>query len=691
MRRSYLIYILMGLAAACSSIQKAAAPPTPSFGAVRNELIICEANEAAAVCEERTRDHLRHPWGPAEQAELRYFLARFLAKQGRHDKAILLLRDLPEGTHYLRDGRKLGAESAFAAGDWNGAIDFALAVYLSLSPEEKIPMSRIVFLSYLYRGDTEKAARWYAKLSAEKRAVSDREKDEFLARDPAVREGFDRALARFEGREEPATPAAPVVPAAPAVTEEVTAEALPEMAPPIAEVPVPADALLPSLDQTPDWGKVCLFLSDEDRWRKVNEVVEVFFDWMLKERPKDPLTPVALRYLTEDDLERAFAKAKEERCFAGVGPLFSDFAAEDIARLSAATPLPLFGFTPWFSDTPGLLFNLKYTKDREAADIVSWLVSRGKARFAIAYPDDVAGRRLRDLYWAAIEAAGGAVTDALAFGPGDKALLDDVEEILFLPESYRSFLYRFKQENADRYKTPTMMKRALDRIEKVTPLQADLDTLIVAASPEQTAILLPTFAYKNVEFAYVSPSEKYRIRENQKKMHEELNIPWDITTIQVAAASEVKGDAAFEKNVNKLLDGLAVAAPWQDLGDTNAPWKQFMEAFTAKFQRAPYPIERTLGEMATVLLAAREVSGRTTLAPFVGALRGVEFTSLTAGRPVRFTVRNQLSGLGEIYVGVKGKGFLPAKEVFKEEDEAKKKEEEAKKKETEKSVEPVTP
>ncbi|HSA34864.1 MAG TPA: hypothetical protein P5077_14145, partial [bacterium] len=178
MRRSYLIGILTlaAIAAACSSIQKAAAPPTPSFGAVRNELVLCEANEAAAVCEERTRDNLRHPWGPAEQAELRYFLARFLAKQGRHDKATLLLRDLPEGTHYLRDGRKLGAESAFASGDWNGAIDFSLAVYLSLSPEEKVPMSRIVFLSYLYRGDTEKAARWYAKLSAEKRAVSDREK-----------------------------------------------------------------------------------------------------------------------------------------------------------------------------------------------------------------------------------------------------------------------------------------------------------------------------------------------------------------------------------------------------------------------------------------------------------------------------------------------------------------------------------
>lgn len=688
MRRSYLIYILTGLVAACSSIQKAAAPPTPSFGAVRNELIICEANEAAAVCEDRTRDHLRHPWGPAEQAELRYFLARFLAKQSRHDKAILLLRDLPDGTHYLRDGRKLGAESAFAAGDWNGAIDFALAVYLSLSPEEKIPMSRIVFLSYLYRGDTEKAARWYAKLSAEKRTVSEREKEEFLSRDPVVREGFDRALARFEGREEPAIPANP---AAPVVTGEVPAEALPEMAPPIAEVPVPDDVSLSSLDGTPDWGKVCLFLSDEDKWRKVNEVVEVFFDWMLKERPKEPLTPVAIRYLTEDDLERAFAKAKEERCFAGIGPLFSEFAAGDLARLSAATPLPLLAFTPWFSDTPGLLFNMKYTKDREATDIVSWLVSRGKRRFAIAYPDDIAGRRLRDLYWSTIVAAGGEVSDALAFGPGDKALLDDVEGLLSLPENYRSFLYRFKQENAERYKTPTMMKRALDRIEKVTPLQADFDTLIVAASPEQTAFLLPTFAYKNVEFAYVSPSEKYRIRENQKKMKEELNIPWDITTIQVAAASEVKGDAAFEKNVNKLLDGLAIAAPWQDLGDTNAPWKQFMEAFAAKFQRAPYPIERTLGEMATVLLAAREMSGKTTLAPFVGALRGAEFPSLTAGRPVRFTTRNQLSGLGEIYIGVKTKGFLPAKEVLKEEDEAKKKEDEAKKKEEERSAEPVNP
>ncbi|HNT27758.1 MAG TPA: hypothetical protein PKH10_06235 [bacterium] len=86
-----------------------------------------------------------------------------------------------------------------------------------------------------------------------------------------------------------------------------------------------------------------------------------------------------------------------------------------------------------------------------------------------------------------------------------------------------------------------------------------------------------------------------------------------------------------------------------------------------------------------------EASGRTTLAPFVGALRGTEFSLLTAGRSVRFTARNQLSGLGEIYIGVKAKGFLPAKEVLKEEEEAKKKAEESKKKEEEKSAEPVTP
>ncbi|HOW51466.1 MAG TPA: hypothetical protein PLV42_05400 [bacterium] len=660
----------------CSVLQKPTVPPPPSFDVVRNELILCESKDPIAACEAKVREALRRDWTADQTNELRFMLARFLAKQERHQNAVTLLREVPVKAPYYRAARVIGALSAFAAKDWDGALEFMLSIYLSLGKEEKIPASRVVFLSYLYRGDSAKAAQWYSKLNEVKRVAVRDDRDRYFAQHPDAAADFAKALAQYEAT--PAVDAAPTAPAeptvstgvAPAVAEPV--ESMPDMAPPL-----PAAAVVLDGTYTPDWGGLCIFLSEDDKWRKVNELVEVFFDWFFKEYSKEGVTPTILRYLADEDATPAMMKAKELRCFAGIGPLFSEVAADEFARLSVTTPLPLFAFTPWFSDMPGFLFNLKYTKEREATDLATWLMSRGKKRFAIAYPDDLRGRKLRDLYWNAVQSAGGEVTDALAFGPGDKALLDDVEGILSMPQSYQGTLYRFRQENAAKYTTPTMMKRALDRIERVTPMQADFDTLFVLGTPEQTALLLPAFIYKNVEFDYYSGWEKNRVKENQYKLQTDFNLPWEINTILVAAPSEVKGDASFEKNVDKLIDGMTLAAPGLDISEKNDAWKRFVEAFALKFQRSPYPIEQTLAETAFLVLAAREKGAQGTMAAFIGQLKSAEWPSLTLNRPLHFNERNQLSDLGEIFIGVKNKGFQPAKELFKEED--KKKEEEKRK------------
>ncbi len=642
------------LAGSCGMIQRTASVRVPSFDEVRGDLSACEMREVPAVCEERTRSYLKTPRTPDEEAELRYFLLRFLAKQTKHDRVLALLETLPAKAPYLREARRLAAESAFAIGDYEKALDLAFLVYLSLSPDDKKPMSRIVLLSYLHRGDTEKAALWYSKLNEEKRRLSEPDLTVFFGTRPESKQQFEEAVRRLEQ---------------PAETEK-TAEETPAPAPVEEALPgmVPAETQ-PAFDGTyrPDWNRVCLFLSEEEKWRKVNEVIVLFFEWFFKEHSKSGIEITTLRYLTADDLPALFSTARAQGCFAGIGPLFSEIAADEFARLSRVTPLPLFAYTPWYGKDPGLLFNFKYVRNQEAADVVAWLIGRGKKRFAIAYPDDLRGRRLRDLYWQTVETAGGVVSDALAFGPGDKALLDDVENLLSLPEGYHGTLYRFKEDNAQKYATPSLMKRALDRIAKVTPMQADFEALIVIGSPEQAAMLLPAFPYKNVEFDYYSTSEKNRVKENQKALKDDFNLSWPINTIAVALPSEVKGDAAFEKRVDKLIDGAVAAAQWQDLGETNEAWKAFTTAFTAKFQRAPYAVEQPLAEIAAFLVATREKAGKGEIAPFVAAISTSPFVSLVGNRPVQFSREGVLSGAGEVFVGVKTKGFLPARDLFKEE------------------------
>jgi len=643
---------------ACGMIQRAAAVREPSFNDVRADLAACEERETPAVCEERTRSYLKTPRTPDEEAELRYFLLRSLAKQAKHDRVVTLLETLPAKAPYLREARRLAAESAFALGDHEKALDLAFLVYLSLSPEEKKAMSRVVLLSYLHRGDIEKAALWYSKLNEEKRLFAGPDLTVFFGTRPEAKQRFDEAMRRLEQPAETAeTSPETTQPAAP------VEEALPGMAP--AETP-------PAFEGTyrPDWNTVCLFLSDEEKWRKVNEVVVIFFEWFFKEYAKNGVEVTVLRYLAAEDLPALFSEARSRGCFAGIGPLFSEIAADEFARLSRSTPLPLFAYTPWYGEEPGLLFNFKYVRKQEAADVVAWLIGRGKKRFAIAYPDDLRGRRLRDLYWQAVEAAGGVVSDALAFGPGDKALLDDVENLLSLPEGYQTVINRFKQDNAEKYATPSLMKRALDRLAKVTPMQADFDALLLLGSPDQAAMLLPTFPYKNVEFDYYSTSEKNRVKANQKALKDDFDLSWAINTIAVALPSEVKGDAAFERRVDKLMDGAVTAAPWQDPGEANEGWKTVSAAFSAKFQRQPYAVEQPLAEIAAFVAAARERGGKGEISAFVAAA-AAPFTSLFGNRPVQFTAEGLLSGSGEVFVGVKTKGFLPARDLFKDETEGK--------------------
>ncbi len=613
--------------------------------------------EHPVQCEDQVRAFLKGSVTEQVREELLFLLMQVLSAKNESEKVLAIKGHISEKSPYFKQAALIGAAESVKLGKFEEALASTLSIYLTLTQEEKLNASRIVFSGYLGSGQLEKAARWWSKLSDRKRQHADAVIKGFAAKEPVRFKELENLIKKFEteGTEREIEPAAAEPVPQQTQQQPITNET---------QQPAPtAEALTINLSRTPDWNSVCVFLTDDDKWSKVNSAIEAFYDWYLKEFSKSGTTPVYIRWSSFEDIAPAFEKALKANCFAAIGPLYSEQYGDEFERLAALNSLPVIGFTPYIPQGNSILFNVKYTKDREAADVAAALLQKGKQRFALAYPDDARGRQIRDIYWDAVEKAGGTVTEVIAFAPSEKAFLDDVSKLLRKPASYWSTLQRFKEENAGKYNTPTMMKRALGRFEKIAPTHADFDTIIMLGNNFQNAMIVPAFTYNNMEFDYYSGSEKRRIQENEDKLRTE-NLDWSIHQILAVVPSEARGDEAFAKNVDKLIDGMYAASTAQDTSEKNKSLVELKNRFAETFNRDLFSIEQTLAETAGIMLQAREASKKAGLVQFVEALSGGSFISLTANRKVSFNAKRQLTGQQELYIGVKNRGFVSASELF---------------------------
>ena len=373
-------------------------------------------------------------------------------------------------------------------------------------------------IAYIYSKRLDSAAKWYKELDEEKKANLQPELDEWLNASEENRRDFNNAL---NGTSEPAAEEIPqntiedIIKDAEQKAQEEAGNAQESNV--IIEEDTTASPLEFDRSYVPDWKKICVVLSLNDKWSKYNEVIKNYINWHLTKFDTNGIKPEFLEYDSESTVDETIKKAKEIKCFAVIGPILAPEFAESFIEKSGENSIPVISYIPFGTKPETLFFNARQTKDLEAENLVKYAIEKEKKNFAIAYIDDTNGRSLRDTYWKTIEKLGGKVTGIIDISPADNAYMDDVAKVVGKQDNYDEAIRAFKWRNKEKFTTDTMMRRAVEGFIKRIPGKCDFDVLVVLTDPKQTASLLPSFPYLNVEFAYY---QKYLNRAVSLKKQE---------------------------------------------------------------------------------------------------------------------------------------------------------------------------
>ncbi len=559
------------------------------------------------------------------------------------------------------------ASAFFGDGKYSEALKSLFSVYLKLDAKTKLAASKTVFFAYLYLEKFDSAAKWYNELDDTKKANLQPELNKWLNADEENRRKLNIALNKIGAAE-----IKPDSEASMTIDEIIRRAERGESASQVDKEQKDAEIVEENLDNSdeqpsvfefdrsyvPDWKKVCVVLSANDRWAKYNDVIKGYINWHFTKFDKNGIKPEFIEYDSEKSIDEAMKKAKKIKCFAVVGPFFAPEFAESFIAKSTEYSVPVISYVPFSATTDSLFFNIMPSKDSEAENLVKYAVSeRERKKFAIAYLDDANGRYLRDIYWRAIEAGGGEVVDLINVSAADNAYMDDVAEVVGKQDNYDEAIRTFKWRNKEKFPNETMLRRAVERFTKMIPGKCAFDTLVVLTPPVQTAMLLPAFPYLNVEFAYYQKYMNRAVSVKKQELRKE-GFDWDIQQILVLAPSEIINIPKTIEQLGKLVDGMVVFAPTTDVSEKNEKYAKIISAFKAGNNRPIYFAETIAAEVADTVLSAHAASQKSDIGSFVDTLKSASFTSLLSGKTVKFDELNRMNGSSEILIGRNKEPFM---------------------------------
>ena len=656
----FLIVVLL-FQTSCSSIEAGGTPVNPEWDTVEARYKSLESEGNFAEIEAYSKEISAFEWANWQKNHIKFMLASALFKQNRNAEALEIFEELRHVQPFANRTHLMAGDASLAEKKYEDAIKWVLSVYLKLQKEEKIPASKTVFFAYLYSKRFDTAAKWYKELDDAKKANLQPELDNWLNASEENRRNFNHAVN--------GTTETPVEEEQPKSIEEIqkeaeeganaAEEALKQEDPETVEENVSAAAVF-EFDKSyvPDWKKLCVALSSNDKWTKYNEVIKTYINWHLSKYDKSGIKPEFLEYEDEKGVEAAMKKAKEIKCFAVAGPFFAPEFAESLIAKSAEYSIPVISYIPFVATTESLFFNIMPTKDLEAENLVKYAVSeRERKKFAIAYIDDFNGRILRDIYWKTIEELGGEVTDIINISPADNAYMDDVEKVVGKQDNYDEAIRTFRWRNKEKFTNDTMMRRAVERFIKTIPGKCAFDTLVVLTPPAQTAMLLPSFPYLNVEFAYYQKYLNRAVTVKKQELRKE-GFDWDIQQILVLGPSEIVNSPKNVEQIGKLIDGMVVFAPTPDTSEKNEKYTKLNTAFKAGNNRVLYFAETIAAEVADTVTTALAASQKSDIGNFVETLKTTQYSSVLSGKPVRFDDKNRMTGRSEILIARNNEPFM---------------------------------
>ena len=672
MKIRVFIFILIVIAVfqtSCTSLESAGNPVNPAWEEVEDKYKSLESEEKFTEIEAYSKELSAFEWAKWQRSHINFMLGTALFKQKKYAEALEIFEDLRNVAPFTSRTHLMAGESALAEKKYDDSIKWILSVYLKLQKEEKIQASKTVFFSYLYSKRFDTAAKWYKELDDSKKANIQPELDKWLNESEENRRNFNDALN--------GTATTPVEEEQPKNIEEIQKEA--EAGAKAAEEAMqqenvetieenPQVPVVFEFDRSyvPDWKKLCVVLSSNDKWSKYNEVIKTYLNWHLTKFDKNRIKPEFLEYDSEAAVGEIMKKAREIKCFAVMGPFFAPEFAESFIAKSGEYSTPVISYIPFGTDPDSLFFNVRHTKDMEAENLVKYAVSeREKTKFAIAYIDDSNGRNLRDIYWKKIEESGGQVTDIIDISPSDNAYMDDVEKVVGKQDDYDDTIRTFKWRNKEKFTTDTMMKRAIDGLVKRIPGKCNFEVLVVLTDPKQTTSLLPAFPYLNVEFAYYQKYLNRAVAVKKQELRKD-GYNWEIQQILVLGPSEIMNSTKNIEELGKLIDGMVIFAPTSDTSEKNEKYTKISKAFKDSNNRSLYFAETIAAEVADTLLSVYAASKKSDIGDFVDTLKSASFTSLLSGKTVKFDEFNRLTGRSAILIGRNKEPFMTPAEIEEE-------------------------
>ncbi len=647
----------------CSTLEANETPANPEWEEVETKYKSLESEKNFAEIEAYSKELFAFEWAKWQTNQIKFMLASALYNQKKYGEALEVLKELKDVAPYTHKTHLMAGNAALAEKNYNDALKWIFSVYLKLEKAPKLEASKTVFFAYLYSKRFDAAARWYSEFDDEKKANLQPEFDAWLNESEENRRNFNTAL---NGNSEPAAEEAQ-----PQTIENIIQEAnqkAEEGAETAENIEENQPAVVFEFDKSyvPDWKKVCVALSSNDKWSKYNEVIKTYINWHLTKLDKNGIKPEFIEYESTETVDALMKKAKEIRCFAILGPFFAPEFAENFITKSAEYSIPVISYIPFGTNPESLFFNVRQTKDLEAENLVKYAVSeREKTKFAIAYIDDANGRALRDTYWKKIEEAGGQVTDIINLSPADRAYKDDVEKVVGKQDNYDEAIRGFKWRNKEKFTTNAIMNRAVDSFIKRIPGKCNFEVLVVLTDPKQTASLLPAFPYLNVEFAYFQKYLNRAVTVKKQELRKD-GYDWDIQQILVLGPSEMLNSTKNIEELDKLIDGMIIFSPRPDTTEKNEKYSKISKAFKDSNSRALYFAETIAAEVTDTVTTALAASQKSDIGNFVEALKNTSYTSLISGKTVKFDNLNRMTGSGEILIGRKKEPFMTKEEIEEE-------------------------
>jgi len=674
MKIRFFIFVLIVVSVfqtSCSSLESKETPANPDWETVEARYKSMEAEGNFAGIEAYSAELEAFEWADWQKNHIKFMQASALFRQGRNAESLEIFEKISYAKPFVNRTHLMAGEAALAEKKYDDALKWVLSVYTKLQPEEKIPASKTVFLAYIYSKRFDTAVKWYNALDDEKKANLQPELDNWLNESEENRRNFKYALQgagdsldaeeQLENLEKIKKEAEEGEKAAEEAEKQENPDAIVEENAPVAAV-FEFDG-----SYVPDWKKLCVALSSNDKWSKYNETIKTYLGWHLAKFDKNGIEAEFLEYDSESSADDVMKKAKEMKCFAVIGPFFAPEFAESLIAKSSEYSVPVISYIPFVADAESLFFNIMPTKDLEAENLVKYAVSeKERKKFAIAYIDDFNGRVLRDIYWKTIEKLGGEVTDIIDISPADNAYMDDVEKVVGKQENYdeaiRTFRWRSKEKFAN---NETMIRRAVERFIKTIPGKCAFDTLVVLTPPAQTAMLLPSFPYLNVEFAYYQKYLNRAVTVKKQELRKE-GFDWEIQQILVLGPSEIVNSPKNVEQLGKLVDGMVVFAPTPDTSEKNEKYTKLNSAFKAANNRSLYFAETIAAEVADIVLSALNASQKSDMGNFVETLKSTQYTSVLSGKAVKFDEKQRMTGRSEILIGRNKEPFMTPEAIEEE-------------------------